>query len=195
MCFGGGDDKAAKAAERAENERQARITGNVSQINSAFAGRESQYRKFVEALRANYGTTLNRQQADATRNLKFSLARGGLTGGSAAVDAGRELGREASEATIQAERQARGKEAELRNADEQSRLSMISLAQSGADIGNAATQTANALRANISGARSEGLAQGLGDVFANTISTYRKGQEAAQFRKGLGSVYGKPWSA
>jgi hypothetical protein len=192
MC-GGSSDNSTKAATQAEAERQARISANVSAIDSAYAGREPQYADFTAALRKQYGDELKRQTDVAGRNLKFSMARSGLTGGSAAVDAGTELNREASEGAIAAEQQARGAEADLRGADESSRLSMISLAQSGNDIGNAATQTANALRANIEGARSEGAAQGLGDVFGNTAATYKKQQDAATFRKGLASVYAKPF--
>jgi hypothetical protein len=196
MCFGGGNS-AAKAAQEAEAQRQAGISANVAQINQAFKGRGSQYGDLGAALRQQYGTDLARQQALAARKTRFSLARGGLTGGSAAIDAGRLLNREAAQGTLQAEAKARGGVADLQAQDEAARLRMISLAQSGGDIGNAAMQTASALRANAESARSTGLATGLGDVFGATAATYKAQQDAAERRRGLmdASIYGKPFGA
>lgn len=178
-------DHSAEAAAAAEAERQATISGNVGRINSAYEGREGQYGNFLDALRKTYSNELNRQQTDASRSLKFSLARGGLTGGSSAVFAGKNLAREANQGTLNAESKAQGALSDLRSKDEQSRLSMISLAQSGSDIGDAASQTANALRANIGAAQSTNTASGLGDVFGGTSATYKAMQEAANLRRGL----------
>jgi len=188
--------KVQDAAAAAEAARQARISGNVTDINTAFGGREDQYTDFVSAIRELYGADLGRQQQEAARQSKFSLARGGLTGGSAAVDAGRTLSREANEGTLTAERRAQKQLADLRGMDESARLSMISLAQSGNDIGNAASQTASALRANLEGARAAGTTEGLGDVFGRTAATYRAQQDAAARRRGLkeANLYAGPFS-
>lgn len=185
----------AKAAAAAEAARQAAISENVGRINSAYAGREGQYADFVDALRKTYGTEVNRQQTDAARNLKFGLARGGLTGGSASTFAGGNLAREGKQAVLGAESKAQGALSDLRSRDEQSRLSMISLAQSGSDIGDAATQTANALRANIGSAQSANTAAEFGDVFGGTAATYKAMQEAAALRRGLktSEVYAQPF--
>lgn len=189
-------DHAAEQAAAAEAERQATISGNVNNINSAYAGREGQYTDFLDALRKTYGNELNRQQTDASRNLKFSLARGGLTGGSSAVFAGKNLTREANQGTLNAESKAQGAVSDLRAKDEQTRLSEISLAQSGADIGDAASQTANSLRANIGAAQSANTASGLGDVFGGTATTYKAMQEAAALRRGLkqSEIYTQPFT-
>lgn len=194
MC--GSSNRAARAAEQAERERQARVGANVESINRAFAGREGQYADFLDALRSYYTSDLNRQQQDASRQLKFALARSGLTGGSQAAYAGKELAREANRGAITAEQRAQNALASLRAQDEQSRLAMISLAQSGQNIGDAATQTANALRANINAAQSEGLASGLGDVFGNTAATYKAMKEAAALRRGLkdSEIYASPFT-
>lgn len=190
------EDHTAADAAAAEDQRQARISTNVGNINSAFAGRQGQYDDFVAAMRKQYGDELQRQQTKASQQSKFALARGGLTGGSAAVTAGKELGREFTQGTIAAEGKASGALSDLQAKDEQSRLGMISLAQSGSDIGNAATQTANALRANIGAASSSGIANGLGDVFGNTAATYKNMNEAASLRRGLKSseIYANPFT-
>ncbi len=187
---------ASKKADEAEAARQGRISGNVKDINSAFANRQPQYDALGAALRERLNTQLGRQRADATRQTKFSLARGGLTGGSAAVDAGRTLAREGQEGVLQAERSARGGVADLQAKDEATRTGLISLAQSGNDIGNAAAQTAAGLRANLAGAQSNDLVNGLGNVFGATATTYKTQQDAAARRRGLSdaSTYAKAFS-
>lgn len=192
MCFGGGGNPSKDAAV-AEAARQRTISGNVANINSAYAGRAPQYAQLGEALRARYGTELKRQQDQATRQSKFALARGGLTGGSAAIDQGINLAREASAGTIAAEQKARGGVASLQSQDEAARLNLISLAQSGSDIGNAAQQAASTLRANLETAQNTNTASGLGDVFGNTAATYKAQQDAAARRKGLAAA--NPYSA
>lgn len=181
----GGGNKQVEAQKQQEAARQTAISKNVTDINSAYAGREGQYNDFGAALRKQYGTELARQQGNTSRNLKFSLARNGQTGGSVAVDAGKKLGEEFNTGTLNAEHKTSGAVADLRAKDEASRLQMISLAQSGSDIGNAASQTASALRASLEGAKADNTASGLGDIFGGTADIYKSMQEASQIRKGL----------
>jgi len=145
-------------------------------------------------LRERLNTDLGRQRATANRQTKFSLARGGLTGGSAAVDAGKTLAREGQEGVLQAERQARAGVADLQAKDEQARTQLISLAQSGNDIGNAGSQTAQMLKANLGGA--DNLTNNLGEVFSSATQNYRAQQDAAARRRGLSeaSTYAKAFS-
>jgi hypothetical protein len=190
--------KEARAAEArataAETARQGRISGNVKDINSAFSGRQPQYDQLGTALRERLNTDLGRQRATANRQTKFSLARGGLTGGSAAVDAGKTLAREGQEGVLQAERQARAGVADLQAKDEQARTQLISLAQSGNDIGNASSQAAQMLKANLGGA--DNLTNNLGEVFSSATQNYRAQQDAAARRRGLSeaSTYAKAFS-
>lgn len=192
MCGGGGG--ASNQAQEMERTRQASIAKNVSDINSAFAGREGQYADFASARRKQYGDELGRQQKDAARNTKFALARSGLTGGSANVDAGKKLADDFNLGTITAENKTSGELAGLKAADENSRNQMIALAQSGASIGNGAAQTAAGLRANIESARAGSVAEGLGNVFGSAQEAYRGMQEQAAIRRGLrySSLYAQP---
>src|ERR1700740_3316319 len=102
MCMGG-SDKATQAAQQQETDRQNKINANIASINGAFSNRAPEYANFKTALQQQYQTELNRQQAIAGRNNKFALARSGLTGGSAAVDAGRLLGQEEAQGTVTAQ--------------------------------------------------------------------------------------------
>ena len=142
-------------------------------------------------LQAQYQQELDRQQAIAGRNNKFALARSGLTGGSAAVDSGRTLGQEEQLGTLAAQQQVNSNVSKLQANDQATRQQMISLAQSGNNIGDAATQTSQALQANLGQASSVNAAQGLGDAFAQTTNAYNNEQTAAALRNGLlkGQLY------
>lgn len=194
MC-GGGDDAAEEAA-RQERERKAQIRRSTAAIDRAFSGRSSQLDDFVEALRQEFRTEAQRQKGDVDRQLKFSLARGGLTGGSAAADAGARLGDEFSRGILQGERQAQDALARLRSADEASRADLIRLAQGGADVSTAATQASRALQANLEGARANSLVDGFGDIFTKTRDLFVRQQEGAERRRGLreSDVFANPFS-
>lgn len=196
MCMGGGGDSASKAAAAQEAQRQQTISDNVTAINSAYANRGAQYSDYQNALQQQYATELNRQQATAARNLKFALARGGLTGGSAATDQGKLLGQETAQGTLAAQQQVQGAVSNLKAKDEATRQQMISLAQSGGDIGNAAIQTANNLSANLGNAKAVNVEQGLGDVFGGISKNIEAQNNAAALRKGIstGSAYANPFS-
>lgn len=184
MCFGGAND-ASKAAQAQEAQRQATIAQNVSSINSAFSNRGGQYADYQKALQGQYETELNRQQGIAARNSKFALARTGLTGGSAAVDAGKLLSQDEQRGTINAQQQVQGATAKLQASDESTRQQMISLAQGGGDIGDAATQTANGLRANIGNASNANIQQNLGNAFGDVATNYTNMNTAAALRRGI----------
>lgn len=196
MCMPTNPDKATKRAEQAEAQRQSQISGNVKSVNAAFAGREPQYQALTDALRNRLNTQFNQQRGQATRQNKFALAKQGLMGGSAAISAGKRLGREAQEGALQVERQAQAAGADLRGRDEATRSQMISLAQSGTDIGNAGQQTAQMLRANLGGAQNQDLANRLGDVFGGTATAYRTSRDAAERRRGLqdANLYARSFS-
>jgi hypothetical protein len=194
MCGGGGD--ASKAAEQAEFKRRKQVAGATSAIDKAFAGRGGQLDDFVSALREQFGAEAGRQKKDADRNLKFSLARGGLTGGSAAADTGTKLGQEFQEGILKGERLSQSALSDLKSADEASRARLVGLAQGGASISGSAQNAANALRTNIGKAKSAGALDSLGDIFGDTRSLFVEQQEAAERRRGLreSEVFAAPFS-
>lgn len=195
MCGGGGNAEKQAAAQQAQ--QTATINGNVNAIDSAFNNRQPEYDQYRKGLQAQYQQELDRQQAIAGRNNKFALARSGLTGGSAAVDSGRTLGQEEQLGTLAAQQQVNSNVSKLQANDQATRQQMISLAQSGNNIGDAATQTSQALQANLGQATSVNAAQGLGDAFAQTTNAYNNEQTAAALRSGLlkGQLYANKGSA
>lgn len=189
--------QAQKDAEAAEAARQAAMGDAKSQINAIYDSpdRQKQYDDFINAVRENYRTDADRQKTIADRNLKFSLARGGLTHGSADVDARRTLGEEYTKGILTSENKAQSALAGLKAQDSQSRLNLIGLAQTGLDATSAVQRAGEQMQASAQGAQSDAALKGLGDIFGATADTYKRQQEAAQLRKGqlapVGTLYGK----
>jgi hypothetical protein len=184
MC-GGNPNAATNAANKQQADTQAAISNNISQINSAFGNRSQEYSDYQKALQTQYQTELNRQQGIATRNAKFANARNGVAGGSAAVDSSKLLGQEEAQGTVNAQQQVQSNVAKLQANDQATKQQMISLAESGADVGNAAQMTADQLRANVGNAQGINAAAGLGQVFGDTATSYNNEQNAAALRNGV----------
>lgn len=195
MCYGS-SNKATTAATQQQADQQSSINQNVASINSAFAGRQSQYDSYLGALNTSYQSQLNLQDQTASRNLKFALARNGQTGGSVAADQGGELQKEMGQGEVTAQEQAQGKLAGLESADQAEKQQMISLAQSGANIGNAGEQVATSLQANLGNAQSALGPDTLGNIFGGISNTITGYNTAAQSRLGLkaAQAYTGPFS-
>lgn len=191
MC--GSSNQASRAAAQQQAQNAAQQTANVNAINSAFADRGNEYSQYKNALQTQYQTALNQQQAIATRNQKFATARNGLAGGSAATDAGTLLAQEEAQGTVNAQQQVQSNVAKLMANDQATKQQMIALSQAGGDIGNAAQMTAESLQANLGNAQAVNAAQGLGNVFSDTATSYGNEQTAAALRQGVlkGQTYAK----
>lgn len=176
-------ESAADVAARMEMERQERIREAQGRINQVFDNprRAKDIADFVSATRSKLMEDLNRQNTDAARELKFSLARGGLSGGSVNVDQNRRLTDEYNRGLINVEGRAQGAGAQLEAADQDARARLIQLATSGLDATTAASQAAAGLRSNFENAKSQAFGEQLGDQFA-TIGGFVKNrrEEAAR---------------
>lgn len=188
---GGGSNKAANQAAQQEGMRQANINRLTQQINSIYGSprREADINDFLGASRSFYRQNLDRQHDAADRSLRFAMARSGLTGGSASVDANRQLGKDYQQGILTADRLAQSAANELRNADEQSRMSMIQLAQTGADMTTGANSAALSLRNNLAGARSQLNADALGNLFAGTATLAKNSRDQAETRRANRDFY------
>ncbi|MES2533351.1 MAG: hypothetical protein V4636_20070 [Pseudomonadota bacterium] len=189
---GGSSNSAQRAAEAAEAERQARITSSVGRINTAFdnPARAGELGEYLGATRQFYMDDLNRQKGDTDRNLKFAMARNGQTGGSVSIDNARRVGEDYTRGVVEADRRAQSAVADLRSQDEQSRLGLISMAQSGLDSTTASSRALSALQNNIQAGKATSTAQGIGDAFGSFANLYRRSQEDAARRRGEKDVYG-----
>lgn len=186
-----GISNAQRRANQNERERQATIKAGTASVNSIFDApeRAAQRGGFVQSVRDYYRSQLDRDKGQADRRLKFSMARNGLTGGSAAVDANRTLGEDYTQGLLDAETKAQGAESDLLSQDEQSRLNLMSMIQQGMDATSAAQRASSMVSMNAQNAQANAFAQGLGDVFGSTAYIYKKQEEDAQRRRGERAVY------
>lgn len=194
----GSSNNAAKAAAAADAERNREIQASIAEITKAYSSpaRQAQYDSYGRTLTDYYTGQVKEQGEANARNLKFSLARSGLTGGSAAVDADTQLQKDYTKGLLAASQQAQAGKASLVSADQSAKQQLISLAQQGAYTGTAGAQAAEAQRAAIEAARGNYNAGALGDLFKGTAEIYRNQQTAAANRRAaqqpIGSPYGSP---
>lgn len=185
MMGSGGNGSATKAAQE-ESWRQSNIDQAVNQINGIYGGaaRQAEIDDFLAATRSFYTKELEKQKGVADRSLRFAMARNGLTGGSASVDANRNLGESYQSGILSADRLAQQAAADLRTADDTSRMNLISQASTGMGLTSGAQQAAQAMQANLEGSRGAMKADALGDVFGGLANIYTNSKNMAEERRG-----------
>lgn len=178
-------DTSAEEAARREAARQAQTDKTVQGINDLYDGqrRQQQISDYGADLVRFFREDADRQKVDADRNLKFSLARSGQTGGSVAVDANKTLGDEYTKAILEATRRSQAGMADLRQQDAQARTNLIAMAQQGLNMGSASQQALASMRANLDASSANARAQGLGDIFTSVALAKRSSEEAAARRR------------
>ena len=183
--------------EKAERARQITIRRGTSRVNSIFddPSRQAQYDAFLQGLRDFYTGDANKQKGIVDRNLKFSMARSGLTGGSAAIDANRTVGEDYTKGLLDAENRSQDAYAGLKDQDEQTRLSLLGMVRSGMDTTTAANRAGAALQNNAKSAQTGALTQGLGDIFGNSAAIYKQQKEGDERRRGVRDAYGSVYGA
>jgi hypothetical protein len=192
----GTGNSAAKAAQQANADNQAAIDASVQQIQNAYSSpsRQQQYQQYGQQLQDFYTNNVNNQEQVNARNLKFALARSGLTGGSAAVDSNTQLQKDYTNGLVQASQQAQAGQAALQQADVNSKNQLVSLAEQGGNIGSIPTQVAQAQSTNLGTAQAYGNTNALNNLFTGTAGIYQGEQVAAANRQAqanpIGSFYG-----
>lgn len=178
-------ESAADRAARMEMERQARIGEAQKRINSVFdnPNRKGEIADFVSALRDFQMQDLDRQKASTDRELRFAMARGGLTGGSVNVDKNREFAEDYLRGRLNVENRALGAGADLEARDQDARARLIQLATSGMDTTTAAQQAAASMGSNLESARASAYGQQMGDQFAGFGKFIKDRREEAMRRQ------------
>ncbi len=193
----GTGNSAANAANAANTQQQQQIQQAVQQINSAYSSpqRQAQYASYGQNLNNYYTGQVNTQEATNARNLKFAEARSGLTGGSAAADANTQLGKDYSQALLQASQQSQAGQAALEQSDTQAKNQLIGLAQQGNFTGTIPSQVAASQSASLGAAQNYGNANALGNLFSQTGQIWQNEQTAAANRKAQNSPIGSPYGS
>ena len=193
----GSTNKASEAAQRAEAERQAAIKRTQGAVNGVFdsPARQAEIGDYVNATRDFYTQGLNRQKVDTDRELRFALARGGLTGGSTQNDQAKRFAETYTRGLLDVERRAQGAGANVAAADQEARARYIALATSGLDATTAAAQSAAAMRTNLEAGQADRTVGSWGDAFAIFKPFIDRSRDAAERRRSdskFASLYGSP---
>jgi hypothetical protein len=183
--FGGGSNKAAKAATEEEERRKAEIKASQARLEGIFSSpeRNQQIEDFIGSQRGLLQSDLNREKEEQDRQLKFSLARSGLSGGSTDVDQNRELSELYLRGIAESERRAQNSGAELRSQDQSSKQQLFAQVLGGADATTAAQNAAQMMRTNASLARTDATFGAFDSLFKDFSKISDNSREAAGERR------------
>ena len=147
------------------------------------ASRESGYDSVRQNALAVALDSLSKQREDAGRNVRFNVARSGLTGGSVDVDENQNLANRYSEGVIQANANADGIVNNVRSKDEATRADLISRINAGMDA-NSASQAA---LAQIQNNQNIAKVDGQSNLLSNFFNGIASGIGGYQYGYGLGT--------
>lgn len=142
------------------------------------AARESGYDSVRQNALAIALDSLSKQREEAGRNVRFNVARSGLTGGSVDVDENQNLANRYSEGVIQANSNADGIVNNVRVKDEATRADLISRINAGMDANSASQAALAQIQNNQNIAKVDGQSNLLSNFFngiASGIGGYNYG--------------------
>ena len=140
------------------------------------ASREALYTKVRGDAFAAGRRGLDEQRDDAQRSLRFELFAKGLNGGSVDVDENARLGRAYSQGLLDLGAKADAAKADMRSADEQTRLGLLQSIDAGMDQGSALSSALSQLSVNNERAAATAAGTSLGDLFADGAALYNTSQ-------------------
>lgn len=172
LGVGGGNP--ADEAQRREDERRKKINDTISAIEAIFDKPDpNRLENIKNTTTAYYTPKLAEQREQGSRDLKFELARRGLIGGSAEVDALEQLQKREDEAREQIGSFATQAVDRAKALDNALKNNLIAQANAG---GNQETLTSNALSGqltNATQAQNEIKLQNLGNLFSDAGLLFR----------------------
>lgn len=134
------------------------------------AARESGYDSVRQNALAIALDSLSKQREEAGRNVRFNVARSGLTGGSVDVDENQNLANRYSEGVIQANSNADGIVNNVRGKDEATRADLISRINAGMDANSASQAALAQIQNNQNIAKVDGQSNLLSNFFTGIAS-------------------------
>jgi hypothetical protein len=147
------------------------------------AEREAQIQKVVSANRDLNKLALDEQKQEADRELMYALSRSGLRGGSADVDESAKLNRTYADNLRKSIAGADEIGANLRAADEDARMRLLSQVEAGSDAESALAGAGQQLQANIDIANAKAQGNILNNAFADIGSTLKKASERRAYER------------
>jgi hypothetical protein len=119
---------------------------------------------------------VDKQYRHAERQTRYGLARAGLLGGSEDINVNEELKERQNKGLMQAAALGDSAAAELKTQDERARQSLISMAQSGIDVGSAQKMAMSQLDAAAQNASGEGKVASVDSLFGDMTQAYLRNQ-------------------
>lgn len=157
--------------------------------------REAMYGKTRDDARAFFSKQLEEDKEQAARDMSFAHARAGTGGSSQAIDSGREFQTRLDRGLIDVANRADTAATNLRGADEQTRLGLISKVVGGMDQGSAITSALSQMGVNAEQAANAANSGRIANAFSDMASIYgrslaRDGEIAARerYRQQFGNV-------
>lgn len=154
----------------------AAVAANSGGIAATKAAREGIYSSVRDNAYTAGKRGLDEGKDVANRNLKFELFAKGLNGGSEDVNQNALLGRTYDQGIIDLGAKADAAATDLRSADEQSRLGLLSAINQGTDATSALSSAANQLSNNSANATATAQGTTLGSLFDSAGLLYSKSQ-------------------
>lgn len=184
MCWGNDGSKAAKQQQQQADQKNAAIDQASGRINGIFdsSARAKQIQDYQNAVQQRGQTDLNAQFGDQGRNLKFSMARSGLTSGSADVDLHDRLNQDYGKGLLQVLSTAKNAGSTLKAQDEASRSRLLAQAASGIGLNDVANQAGNSLLSNLQGANAALVPQTFDSLFSG-YNQYTDNADAAKSQR------------
>jgi len=168
------DQAGYDAAVKAEQDR-------IDGLRNAAQGRENLYSTISSDTTNNLLTDLTRERDTTQRELRFDLARKGLTGGSRDIDASKDVLDTFLQGKLKATNLGLQQANSARVADDNTRTDLITRIRAGLDEGNAIQQSFEGMRNNASQARDAANNQSLAGFF----TTIRNELDRSQYQSGL----------
>lgn len=169
-----GYDAAVKAAQDKANA-----------LNAGAQAREQLYTKMGTDATNVAMTDINKERGLAERELKFQLARNGLSGGSRDIDANRDVLDTYQQGVLKASNIGTQTGNEARSSDEKTRVNLINSIQAGLTSGDAVQQAYAGMSNNAAAAQDAANSASLAGFF----DVLRQQQANNQYQKGVDSVY------
>jgi hypothetical protein len=187
----GGFDQAGY--DKAVADYNARAAGAQAEAQTNATARDAIYQDTRNASYDLNKIKLDDNLAESARQLKFTLARSGLFGGSVDVDQRAKQQKIYDQGALDMTNLADSKVADLRSADEKAKLGLLSNIDAGMDAGSSMSAARDSLSTNAAQANAAARGETLNNLFQNAGLIYDAGnigQGVANARQKYASQFG-----
>jgi hypothetical protein len=153
-------------------------------LNAKSGQRQNLYSKIGQDATNVAMTDLNKERDITERELKFQLARNGLSGGSRDIDANRDILDNYQQGVLKASNLGTQTANDARSSDEKTRVNLINSIQAGLTAGDAVQQAYAGMSNNAASAQDAANATSLAGFF----DVLRSQQEKSQYQAGVNST-------